>query len=152
MLQNRHQGRYTKGISPSTCVPTLVRIACPLLACNQKAHELSYPIDSRTGSLACWPSYRRRLYCLTNNLCIARLALSHTKVLCTCNHNPRLARSCHRRKWSAWHELYKAWNADDDVDKSLAMTEMSRKNKDTHGSQHTVGDSDSLLWCGRYCG
>ena len=32
-----------------------------------------------------------------NNLWIARIALSHMKVLCTCKHNPWLARSCHTK-------------------------------------------------------
>ena len=95
MLQGRHQGCYTKGISPSTCVPTHACVTCPSLACDQKIHKSLHLTDSRTGSPACQPGYHRRLYCLTNSLCIARLALSHLEALCTCKHNLQLARSCH---------------------------------------------------------
>ena len=95
MLQGRHQSCCTNSVSPSTCVPTRVRVTHPSLARNQRTYKLPYLIDARTGSPACRPGYRRRAYCLTNNPCIARLVLSRMKILCTYKHNPRLARSHH---------------------------------------------------------
>jgi len=98
VLQDRHLGHYTKGVSPSTCVPTRARAARVPLARNQKTHDSLHPNDSRTGSSGHWPNYRRRLYCLTRDTRRSQTVLERTKVLCTYKHNPWLARSRHTHR------------------------------------------------------
>ena len=70
-------------------------VACSLLTHNQKAHKPPHLNDSSTGSPARQPGYCERPYRLTNDSCLARLVLLHTKVLHTHKRNLRLARSHH---------------------------------------------------------